>query len=115
MARGKKEKKDDWVRYNKFRDENTKLKKEVTKLRKLVKENYIDDLQEKQDRKDEGLEPRKPICEVCGNDNLTALDIPRADGMFTMNLCNSCGHRSTLKKKKDEPHKSKIHRPEVSD
>lgn len=101
MARGKKEKKDDWVRFKKFQDENSRLKKEITKLRKLVKETVIDTLDEKQKRQDEGLEPRKPICEVCGNDNLTALDIPRADGTFTLNLCNSCGHRSSLKRKKE--------------
>jgi predicted Zn-ribbon and HTH transcriptional regulator len=101
MARGKREKKDDWVRYKKIHDENSKLKKEVTKLRKLVKETVIDSLDEKQKRQDEGLEVRKPLCEVCGNDNLTAIDIPRADGTFSFNLCNSCGHRSAMKRKKE--------------
>lgn len=101
MARGKKEKKDDWVRFKKFQDENAKLKKEVTKLRKLVKESIVDTLDEKQKRQDEGLEARKPLCEVCGNDNLTEINVPRADGNFSFNLCNSCGHRSVMKRKKD--------------
>lgn len=105
MARGKKEKKDDWVRFKKFQDENSRLKKEVTKLRKLAKETLIDGLQEKQNRKDEGLEPRKSLCEVCGNDNITFMDITRPDGTFTLYLCKSCGHRSAMKKKKDEAKK----------
>lgn len=97
----KKNSKEDWVKFNKFRDENTKLKKEVTKLRKLVKDAFTDELDVKVKRQEQGLEPRKPVCEICGNDNLTVLDINRADGAFTLNLCNSCGNRSGLKKKKE--------------
>ncbi len=101
MAKGKKDSKEDWIKFNEFRDENVRLKKEVTKLRKLVKESLIDNLQDKKDRVDQGLQPRKPICDICGNDNLTDMEVPRADGTFTFYVCNSCGNRSAMKRKKE--------------
>lgn len=99
MARKKNE--DDWRRHNKFKEENKKLQKEVAKLRKLVKETYSDNLKDKQHRKEEGLEPRKPLCEICGNDDLTDIEINRLDGKFLIKLCNSCGNRSDMKKVKE--------------
>lgn len=101
MAKGKKESKEDWVKFNNFRDENVRLKKEVTKLRKLVKDSLIDNLQDKKDRVDQGLEPRKQLCDVCGNDNLTNMEVPRSDGVFAFYVCNSCGNRSAMKRKKE--------------
>ena len=88
-----------WRRYEKFKEENQKLRKEVTKLRKLVKEMYSDSLQEKLRRQEEGLDPIKPLCEICGNDDLTELPIRRADGEFFIRTCNNCGTRSDMKKK----------------
>ena len=89
-----------WRRYEKFKEENQKLRKEVTKLRKLVKEMYSDRLQEKLKRQEDGLDPVKPLCEVCGNDDLAEVDIKRADGDFYIRVCNTCGTRSDMKKKK---------------
>jgi len=102
MARKKKTNDvDDWKRYNKFKDENIKLRKEVSKLRKLVKDSHEDVLEERQLRVDEGLPPVLPMCEVCGNNDLKNIPIVRKDGSFNMRLCNSCGHRHPLKKLKE--------------
>lgn len=100
MAR-KRRNEDDWRRFNKFKEENQKLRKEVAKLRKLVKDAYSDQLQEKLRRQDEGLEPRKPLCEICGNDDLTDVPINRPDGKFNITVCNNCGNRSDMKKVKE--------------
>lgn len=89
-----------WRRYEKFKEENQKLRKEVSKLRRLVKEMYSDKLQERLKRQEDGLEPVKPLCETCGNDNLTEVDLKRADGDFFIRVCNHCGTRSDMKKRK---------------
>ncbi|CAB4125478.1 hypothetical protein UFOVP53_148 [uncultured Caudovirales phage] len=99
--KGKRDDSEDWRRFQKFQEENTALKKEVTKLRKLVKEAYVDSLNEKLKRQEKGLEPRKPLCEICGNDDLAEIDINRADGTFMFHLCNNCGSRSAVKRKKE--------------
>lgn len=100
MAR-KRHNEDDWRRFNKFKEENVKLRKEVSKLRKLVKEMYSDRLEEKLRRQEEGIDPVKPLCEICGNDDLTEVPINRADGKFIIRVCNNCGTRSGMKKVKD--------------
>lgn len=89
---------EDWRRYSKFKEDNQKLRKEVTKLRKLVKELTQDHLAEKLRRQSEGLEPIKPLCETCGNDDLDIIPINRPDGEFEIRVCNSCGQRSEMKK-----------------
>lgn len=90
----------EWRRYNKFKEENQKLRKEVSKLRKLVKELHSTSLQQKLKRQEDGLEPVKPLCEICGNDDLSEVPIKRMDGNFTINVCNNCGTRSKMKKAK---------------
>lgn len=92
---------EDWKRYNKFKEENTKLRKEITKLRKLIKQDFEDLLEEREERVKEGLPPIKLVCEVCGNDNLNELPIKRPDGNFSVRICNSCGHRHKMKKLKE--------------
>lgn len=91
---------DDWRRFNKFKEDNQRLKKELTKLRKLVKEVYSDKLEERLRRQEDGLEPIKPLCEVCGNDDLNVVPINRPDGKFEIKVCNNCGTRSSMKKVK---------------
>lgn len=100
--RNKKDTEEYWHRYEKFKEENQKLRKEVAKLRKLVREMYSDRLQDKLKRQEEGLEPIKPLCETCGNENLSEVPIKRADGEFYIKVCNHCGTRSDMKKKKDK-------------
>lgn len=97
----KKRNKDEWRRFNKFQEENIKLRKEVSKLRRLVKETYSDALKEKLDRQEQGLEPVKPLCEICGNDDLTEVPIVRPDGKFKIDVCNNCSSRSDMKKVKE--------------
>jgi hypothetical protein len=97
----RKDSKEDWQRFDKFKTENEQLRKEVTKLRKLVKETCIDSLNEKLKRQEKGLDPVKPLCEVCGNDDLHNVDVLRADGAFFFVICNNCGNRSSIKKKKE--------------
>jgi hypothetical protein len=92
---------DDWERFQHFQAENVQLRKEVAKLRKLVKETCVDSLNEKLKRQEKGLDPIKPLCEVCGNDDLHNVDVLRADGAFFFVICNSCGNRSPIKKKKE--------------
>jgi hypothetical protein len=92
---------EDWKRFDHFKTENEQLRKEVTKLRKLVKESCIDSLNEKLKRQEKGLDPVKPLCEICGNEDLHGVDVLRADGAFFFTVCNSCGAKSSLKKKKE--------------
>ena len=98
---GRKDREEDWHRFNKFKEENQKLRKEVSKLRKLVKEVYSDKLEQRLRRQEEGLEPIKPLCETCGNENLSLLPIKRSDGEFEIRICNICGTRSNMKKVKN--------------
>lgn len=98
---GRRNKEEDWRRFNKFKEENQKLRKEVSKLRKLVKEMYSDRLEERLKRQEEGLEPRVPLCETCGNDDLNIVLITRPDGNFEIRVCNNCGTRSDMKKVKN--------------
>ena len=96
MARKKNE--DDWRRHHKFKEENVKLRREVSKLRKLVKEAYSDRLEERLKRQEDGLEPYKQLCEICGNEDLLDIPINRPDGKFTIRMCNCCDHRGDMKK-----------------
>lgn len=99
--KGRKDDSEDWRRFQKFQEENTQLKKEVAKLRKLVKESYVDSLNEKLKRQKDGEDPIKPLCSTCGNDDLHNVDVLRADGAFFFVICNNCGNRSSIKKKKE--------------
>lgn len=102
MARKpKKTEEDDWKRFQHFQSENADLKKEIVKLRKLVRETCVDSLNEKLKRQKDGIEPIKPLCHICGNEDLKNVDVVRPDGTFYFAICNSCGSKSTLKKKKE--------------
>ena len=95
MSKGKQKK--EWVRYHKLSSENSKLKKEVSRLRRVINQfacdpNEKDKIQEYKHRKQEH------VCEQCGNEGLQHLEITRPDGEFKVDLCQKCGHRSTLKK-----------------
>jgi len=109
----RKDNKEDWERFDKFKTENEQLRKEVTKLRRLVKESCTDSLSERLKRQEQGLEPRKPLCETCGNDDITPIDVFRADGTFVFNLCNNCGSRSPIKRKKEPKVKKEIKNEEL--
>jgi len=100
MPRGKNKSASDWRRYKKFEEENQKLRKEVTKLRKVINNMVIDQLEERARRVDDGEEAISHTCEVCGNDDLHIVPIKRADGNFEIRVCKSCGHRSQMKKSK---------------
>jgi hypothetical protein len=102
MSKTRNRSKDQWVRYKKFEEENKRLKKEVSKLRKLVNNAVIDQLEEREQRVKDGKPIIDPTCEQCGNEDLKELEITRADGKFKMHVCNSCGHRSELKKQKEK-------------
>ena len=100
MARGKSSK-DDWRRYKKFEQENEKLRKEVSKLRKVINNMVIDQLEERERKVEAGEEPISPICEICGNDDYHPVPINRPDGNFEIRICKSCSHRSSMKRVKD--------------
>lgn len=98
---GSKDDRNDWHRFNKFKEENEKLRKEVSKLRKLVDSVLVDRLQKKQDRVDNNESAIEPVCERCGNTDLVSIPISRPDGKFEIITCKSCNHRSPLKKMKE--------------
>ena len=98
MARRRSKTADDWRRFKKFEEENEKLRKEVSKLRKIVNSKVVDVLEEREKRVDVGLSPRIEICEICGNEDISKIPIKRVDGVFEIKVCNSCNHRSQLKK-----------------
>lgn len=99
---GNKDDRTDWSRFNKFKEENEKLRKEVSKLRKTLQDVLIDRLEKKQARIDNNDPAIEPCCERCGNTDIKKITIPRADGKFEIILCQSCKHRSDLKKVKSK-------------
>lgn len=101
MARGRNRSQNDWKRYKKFEEENQRLRKEVTKLRKVINNMVIDQLEERARKVDAGEAPISKVCEVCGNDDLHIVPIKRADGHFEIRVCKSCSHRSQMKKSKE--------------
>lgn len=109
MARGKKDSPEDWKRYKKLEQENEKLKREVSKLRKLVNSNCIDYLEEREEKISEGrksgikIDPIEPICENCGKNEFKKIAFTRPDGDFEIKVCTICSHRGPLKKVKGKP------------
>ncbi len=106
MGRGKKDSPEDWKRYKKLEQENEKLKREVTKLRKLVNSNCIDQLEEREEKVKESrsrgieIEPIEPICENCGKTEFKKIQFKRLDGEFEIKVCAVCSYRGNLKKLK---------------
>ena len=93
--------KNDWRRFRKFEQENATLKKEVSKLRKLVNSlALVDQLEERAENIQQGKPPITKVCERCGNDDLTDMSIKRPDGEWEIMICKSCQHRSQMKKVK---------------
>lgn len=111
MGRGKKDSPEDWKRYKKLEQENEKLKREVTKLRKIVNANCIDYLEEKEEkaekRADKGLILIEPICDNCGKTEFKKIQFKRADGEFEIKVCLTCSHRGPLKKVKNNDGKDR--------
>lgn len=113
MGRGKKDSPEDWKRYKKLEQENEKLKREVTKLRKIVNANCIDYLEEKEERvekaekKEKRLISIEPICDNCGKTEFKKIEFKRADGEFEIKVCLTCSHRGPLKKVKNSDGKDK--------
>jgi hypothetical protein len=104
MGRGKKDSPEDWKRYKKLEQENEKLKREVTKLRKLVNVNCIDQLEEREERVKENkrrgvdIEPIELGCQNCGKTEFKIISFKRIDGEFEIKVCAVCSHRGDLKK-----------------
>jgi superfamily II helicase len=89
---------DDWRRYKKFEQENEKLRKEVSKLRKIISTMVADQLEDKV-KKSEIMSTQKiEVCEICGNDDLYSIPITRTDGIFELKVCESCGNRNKLQR-----------------
>ena len=89
---------DDWKRLSKFEQENEKLRKEVSKLRKQTRSVFIDKLEQRANRIDNGQPAILLTCENCGNHEVEIVDIKRLDGDFEIRICKSCEHRSEMKK-----------------
>lgn len=90
--------KSEWRRYKKFEQENEKLRKEVSKLRKQAKTKFIDELEQKAYRVDNGQPDILSTCENCGNNNVHFISIERKDGHFEIRICKLCDHKSEMKK-----------------
>ena len=97
---------------DRLKHENQKLKRQISQLRKqlsrldLSKYNNIKELVDKQESEDkeeakqEHQEQIKKIweCFECRNDCLLMVTFERRDGVFYYRKCNSCGHRTALKR-----------------
>ena len=105
MARGRKDSPEDWKRYKKMEQENERLKREVSKLRKLINISVIDQLEEKVHRIEEGLPPVEHTCEKCGKGDFCKIPLKRADGAFEIRICMICNHRTQMSKIKKETKK----------
>lgn len=97
--------KNDWRRYRKFEQDNEKLKKEISKLRKMVNTMVVDQLEERATRVKKGEEPIVLTCEICGNNNLRTISIKRTDGEWEIKTCVNCNHRTQMKKIKEQKEK----------
>ena len=98
---GNKEDRGDWHRFQKFKEENEKLRKEVSKLRKMVQDVLVDRLEKKQSRGDFDEPTKEPTCERCGNTDIKTITVPRPDGRFEIITCQSCKHRTELRRVKE--------------
>jgi hypothetical protein len=114
MGRGKKDSPEDWQRYKKLEQENEKLKREVSKLRKLVNSSCVDHLEERGEKAEKGMrtiERTEPICENCGKNEFKNIQFKRMDGEFEIKVCTICSYRGPLKrvkgKSKDEKTENK--------
>ena len=94
--------KNDWRRYKKFEEDNEKLRKEVSKLRRMINSVITDELEKKVQRITRGEAPIMRICDICGNEDLYMVPINRPDGQFEIKVCNSCNHRHPMRKLKNE-------------
>lgn len=92
--------KSEWRRLKKFEQENEKLRKEVSKLRKQVKTKFVDELEQRSERVKQGKPAIIPTCENCGNEDVHSIFIERKDGKFEMRLCRSCKTKTQLRKLK---------------
>lgn len=92
--------KSEWRRLKKFEQENEKLRKEVSKLRKQARTKFVDELEQRSDRVERGEPAMLPTCEQCGNHDIEIISIERKDGKFEIRICRSCEHRTEMKLKK---------------
>jgi len=90
----------EWRRFKKFEQENERLRKEVSKLRKQVKSSFEDKLEQRANRIKDNKPAVLPACERCGNTDIHFMPIERSDGKFEIRICKSCQHKTELKQKK---------------
>jgi len=90
--------KNEWKRYEKFEQENEKLRKEVSKLRKYAQTGLINKMEQRAHVEEK---PMLPTCENCGNESIHLIPIERKDGHFEIRICELCKHRTELKKTKN--------------
>lgn len=105
MSKRSRSSKSDWKRFRKFEQENEKLRKEISKLRKTVNSVLVDQLEERARRVSIGEKPYIPVCDICGEDKLEIVSIKRLDGNWEIKVCTLCGHRHQMKKVKNETKK----------
>lgn len=94
--------KSEWRRLKKFEQENEKLRKEVSKLRKQARTKFVDELEQRSERVEKGEPAILPTCEQCGNNDIEIISIERKDGNFEIRICKSCEHRTEMKMKKNK-------------
>lgn len=97
---------------DRLKHENQKLKRQISQLRKqlsrldLTKYNNIKELVDKhelEDKREAQQEHQEQIkklweCFECRSDYLRMVTFERRDGVFYYRKCNSCGHRTALKR-----------------
>lgn len=97
---------------DKLKHENQKLKKQISQLRKQLArldlnrysnlKELVDkhELEDQEEKKTEHKEQIKKLweCFECREDHLRMVTFERKDGVFYFRKCNSCGHRTKMKR-----------------
>lgn len=92
---------------NKLRRKYDEAKKEIKRLRNIIKRVSPDRLREAFEKDDHEEIPqpaprreKRQECPKCFSYEVKTIDVNRLDGKFSLTICNQCGHRSTLTRQK---------------
>ena len=113
MSRSKtKRSSSDFDQIDKLKHENQKLKRQISQLRKQIARldlsrytniKELVDKYEHEDQEEKKKEHKDQIkklweCFQCRSDHLRMVTFERKDGVFYFRKCNSCNHRTKLKR-----------------
>lgn len=116
MKRARPKNDKDYSEVQKLKRENDKLKKQISGLRRQLSRLDIDaysnlkEIIESHDRQDAEFDTESELldlqkkweCNTCARDFLRLIIVPRLDGNFYFRKCGNCGHKTKLKKYKED-------------